>query len=1294
LLLSRIKYIIVLMIMCCGFHGHATTLPTMTLDTDGGLPQTHIYRIIQDSRGFLWLCTGEGAVRYDGEQIKIYNLNHGYPFSLVNRILEVRPGVVWIADYAEGLLALEDDIPRKIEIAGFNSESHVTDFAIGPSGEVVVVTNADGGFHIIKEDESIHWDRSKVPIITDIYRVAVDGQGKIYLGSNSSGLMIFNNDRIEEHYTEENILPDNDVLAILPVSEQEVWVGTLKGLVILGNKELSDRFNREFNSCPVLNVFRENAESYWISAIGGDRALIHYDGTDFTPITSLFEEGATDRSDCVWIDQYGTIFIGSPTGLVTVTDRNFTNYGFKDGLKDTYIKGIAEDSEGRIWVGTRLRGLYYLKDHHFFEQNYLKQVSHDSHIIFVKSVGNQIWAGTMNGLIIIEDHEQIQNELTSLLTGQMVRHVGVFRDGSITISCQKKIFLMNESGIEEITYNLKDLDISIWGTEQDNNMAVIAVSNRHGLWKLGDKQWIPIKLEQKNLEINPPIIGMSKAPDGQLLLPTRKGGFRWDGLRLEKIFDRGKAVWCMIQSPDGALWVSTSEGLYKKTKSSLNCYDQTMGLITSEFNMQSSLIDSRGDYWFGGIKGLVQYRENTEIAEPDVHQVYITEVVASGETLHFPGREKVFRYDQSDLTFRYVSPSYKFGSRVSYRYKLEGHDEEFRAGEKGNAINYTNLDYGDYRFLVQSKLEYGEWGSYQAVFPFSIQTPWWSTKLAYVLYTLIGIGLLVIAVKWRVRLLKARNKTLEQLVESKLLALRQSNDQLEGEVRERKAAEFALEKEKENLEVTLKFLQDGVVKTNSHGVIEFINSVGLDLLGIKESDALGKDFSEVIRLIDPKTEEKVTFPFNSYFQELIEEPEKRLKLILHTTEEDLLVNLTGSPVLDRDSEPVGMVYLIRDIELEQRVDEELFKVQKLDSVGLLAGGIAHDFNNILSGILGNTQLAMLAESRGKGCNRYLQGIEKATLSAKTLSQQLLTFSKGGEPVKTNLNLTKELRNTVEFYLRGKQVKAEFQMAPDLWSIHADRGQIHQVLNNLIINACEAMPRKGTLKVRAHNLEFTVHNQYHLKAGNYIKISLTDTGCGIPKGVLTKIFDPFFSTKSTGSGLGLATSYAIIEKHAGMITAQSTEGRGATFDIYLPAVLVQQDEETESSDFQVFPAKILFMDDDQTILEFVKEVFELFGYDAVLTENGTQTIHQFKQALEMKRPFDLVILDWTIPGAMGGEETIRQLIELDPHIKAIVSSGYSNQGALTKFREYGFVGILPKPYKIEELRKKISTYLKT
>ena len=513
----------------------------------------------------------------------------------------------------------------------------------------------------------------------------------------------------------------------------------------------------------------------------------------------------------------------------------------------------------------------------------------------------------------------------------------------------------------------------------------------------------------------------------------------------------------------------------------------------------------------------------------------------------------------------------------------------------------------------------------------------------------------------------------------------------------RRRAKEALAAEKERLSVTLRSIADGVVSTDTQGVVELMNEAAEEMLGCTQEEAIGRPLAAHYAVQDEETGDAAPPPLERWLDPNAQAPFTQSVVMRRQDNLDRTLAVSGSPLRTLEGEIMGAVVVLRDITEERALEDEMQRAAKLESVGVLAGGIAHDFNNILAGVIGNLSLARMDMDSESEAAYSLKQAQDAAVRAQNLTRQLLTFAKGGAPLRKLVSLKKTIEETASFALRGSNVRCDPDVAENLAMVEVDEGQINQVLHNLVLNAAQAMPEGGVLEVEASNVALEADERLGLTAGDYICIRLSDEGLGIPEEVQQRIFDPYFTTKENGTGLGLATSYSIIKKHDGAIAMESTVDVGTTFRIYLPVAAAAIASESAApidapAEAEVAKGYILLMDDELTVRDVCGRMLRSLGHQVAFAIDGEQALELYAHALAKKHPFDLVIMDLTVPGAMGGKEATRRLIELDSDVRVVVSSGYSNDPIMAEPAKHGFCGVLRKPYTKEDLVEMIRTHL--
>lgn len=535
-------------------------------------------------------------------------------------------------------------------------------------------------------------------------------------------------------------------------------------------------------------------------------------------------------------------------------------------------------------------------------------------------------------------------------------------------------------------------------------------------------------------------------------------------------------------------------------------------------------------------------------------------------------------------------------------------------------------------------------------------------------------------------LISVHFSTAFKTVELQHQKLEDTNAALSNEITEHRHTEEALRESEEKYRMLVENAGDAIVVARD-GMLCFVNSRTIELSGYSENELRSNPF---ITVVHPEDRDMVQ---QNYLRRLNAKPvpESYTFRCLHKDGSIKWVELSAVRI-SWEGRPATLNFL-RDITEKHQLEEELQKAQKLEALGVLAGGIAHDFNNFLTSIMGNLSLAKTGVSKRDKIRTLLQDAEDSSRRAKALTQRLLTFSKGGAPVKEVATISEVIVSCTAFSLSGSKVRSEFDIPADLWPVKIDVGQINQVIQNIIINADQAMPEGGTIRISASNIIVDKNCGLPVQPGKYVKVTFQDSGPGIPEASLKNIFDPYFTLKEKASGLGLTTAYSIMKQHDGHISVDSQVGKGSSFKVYLPSSEAKIRQKTESAAItKQAKRKILVMDDEVMIQRLVQQMLHHMGYDVVLAKDGEDAIGLYQQAIEAGQPFDAVILDLTIPGGMGGKDAIGRLREIDANVKAIVSSGYSIDPVMSSYEEYGFSGVVEKPYNLQKLAETLKEIL--
>lgn len=529
---------------------------------------------------------------------------------------------------------------------------------------------------------------------------------------------------------------------------------------------------------------------------------------------------------------------------------------------------------------------------------------------------------------------------------------------------------------------------------------------------------------------------------------------------------------------------------------------------------------------------------------------------------------------------------------------------------------------------------------------------------------------------------------LERRVQERTAELQGANERLQSEAEDRTQAERALRESHGTLRAIIEGTTDVVFLKDSQGRYMIANTACARFLGSSQEEILGRDDRD---FFPPDTAERLAADDRRIMA--LGEPEIVEETIETSDGGTGTYSVLKAPFRGEGGAIIGVLGIARDVSERRRLEEEVARARHLEALGTLAGGIAHDFNNYLTGLRGAIALARSRVDPQDQAYEVLSYAEKESLRASGLAEQLLTFARGGAPIRKMASLGEIIRDTVTFALSGSNVRAEMAIPSDLWSAEVDEGQISQVISNVVRNAAEAMTDGGVVTVSVENVIVTAADLLPLQNGRYAKLSIKDHGRGMPAETQRRALDPYFTTKQNGSGLGLAVASSIVSKHGGHIAIESQTGVGTIVSVYLPSsnegAPAQVDEKVKPN---VTRGRILFVDDEVLIRMTHAAILGNLGYKVDCASDGKEAVARYRDAKDSGEPFDAVIMDLTLPGGLGGKEATRQLLDIDREARVIASSGYSNDPVMANFAEHGFKAVVPKPYSTEELTSALAAVI--
>ncbi len=1286
-------------------HPTAKKQQFFTITTDNGLGHNTIDVIFEDREGIVWLGTwGGGLSRYKGKYFETFTVKQGLPDNAVWGIYEDSLHTFWVAT-EKGLVGFRKNLKLNKLTARY------------------VFTKKNG-----------------LPI-EFVLSIEGDGHEGLWLGSWGEGLVHIQPYKKKfKHYTTKDGLPSGFIVSIKRDKKGNYWLATLDNGISYFNpkKGTFKNFNKEngFPSNKINFIYKDAQGNFWF--LTKDVGIVRYDGKSFRRfsgpqkklvcgVTSMF----IDKDHNYWFGTVsnGVLVIKPGKGII----KHLTQV---DGLGGDNIFILAQDGHGHVWIGNK-RGLdrYSIQNstikHYSFADGFLC-LEPDQNVYLHDSEGH-CWFGGIGGITrYLPEYEMRKTVHPNIVLNKVELFFG---EKKIPAAHKLKYFdnhlTFYFTGLalrnpQKIRYSFKLLGFDKkWSPPVRNNSAtysnlppghyifLVKARNADGLWSTEPAMY--------SFTIEPPFWMRWYFIAGSLLfiiliiylvlwLRTRsiqkrnlllEQKVKSRTAELEKITSNLQRAYTSLKESESKFrtlteTMSSAVFIYQKEKF---VYVNHATEVLTGYTNDELLNLNFWDIVHPDFRDMIRQRGLARLRGENVQNRYEFKIIRKN------GEERWVDFTAGKIEYAGATAALGTAFDITDRKNAEQAVKEselqlrtlinampdivcFKDGQ-GRWIEANEFDLKlfeiekvDYKGKKDSELaQYSHFYKEAFLACESTDEQAWQkgtvTRGEEIIPRPDGSSKIFDVIKIPIFNEDGSRKGLVVIGR---------------DITEKKKIEEALRAEKERLSAILGSIHEGVIATDDHYQVLFMNQYARKIMASPDEEVLNKNIRE-LGFIRSNTCRHMNL---GKIKKTIEKGEiyhPDTLLAVETWDgHSVLLDATCSPIIDphANKKVTGVVITFRDVSEQKKLEEELFKARKLESLAILAGGLAHDFNNILTAIIGNLSLIKLRMSKTDCPSKLLELVEKAetaSLRAQGLTQQLLTFSKGGAPIKKAATIQELILSTVEFTLRGSKVRYEVNLPDDLWPVEIDEGQISQVVNNLTINALQAMPDGGQFYVFAENIELDENETLPLTSGKYVKISFKDTGKGIPRELLPRIFDPYFTTKKKGSGLGLASTYSILKKHGGYITVESEVGKGTTFIFYLPATngnLSKKESQSVQIEETVGNARILVMDDEDNIRELVKDILTNMGFEVVEARDGNEAIDIFKKETEQGRKIDLVILDLTVPGGIGGKKAIKELRKLDGHIRAIVSSGYSNDPIMANFKEYGFDGVVAKPYQANEL----------
>jgi len=1250
-----------------------------TYTSDDGLPSSTVFGLAQEPSGRIWAATRSGIAAYDGESWEIQPAEVGG----VHFVTTDEHGILWVATHMGEHLAYALDGGRWTGIGRPQDQGapqfNLTAFEVmtGAGGPTVTLGTAAHGLIVWAGGK---WSR----LATEHGLPSLNVRGLARLAdtlyvATDGGLCTVSGDVVDTSLNQ--LLPqDRRNILALSVSTDEprsgdreaaaptIWLVTTNGVSALSG-----------STHTTIDATARIPYRPWSISSDGLGSLYLGDRHYFYRLD--LESGAVEPMDranglvangvfTLLVDHERNVWVGGGRGLSKIVSRRFATYRRAHGLLEDEVTAVVEPEPGRLVFG-HPSGISVLSDGSFQTFSFpeveprtqgfrrVQDLDTDAHGVTwiaaadvglgrLDPAGELRWFGPEHGLAL------------------PVRAVLAMPDGTLRVATTRAMYHFDGHRFDLLPWHLKNLEaLKVRRLAGGRDGTILMATVYHGL----------VTAHGGGLEFGslPELPGASNAftvledRQGRTWLGTQAGLLQSVDGRIVRpqppALRIASPVYLLVEDDHGDLWVGTDEGVHRWDGSSTRHYTSREGLAGRETNRAAGYVDSQGTVWIGTDGGVSAFRRRLDRRPTTPPRLELISMEAGGEPL--PMSDPIeLSHHRNTLVFTYRAISFLDELGVRYRFSLDGSEDGWseEVPSHHRSVRYTHLPPGDYCFHVQAASAAGVWSETVSSPRITILRPLWARPWFAGGALVCSAALLYLLLASVVR--RRTSSRLEAEVEQRTAALRES------EARYRRLfADVSTPK--------LLLDADGAVVDANRSALELCQRTRDELVGGRAQD-LGLPWLDEALKACSGSDGGRSGSFT----------------MSHATTSGVVrdVDVWLHPV--RVQGRAMVLITAQDTTGRRQLLEERLRASKLESVGLLAGGIAHDFNNILAAALGNVALGRLRAERHQDHIDLLEAAEASLLSARDLTGQLLALSKGGEPVRNVVRLDTLLRESATLVLAGSRCTCDFQLAPDVWPAEVDEGQICQVIHNLVINADQAMPSGGKITLRAENLVLDGETGQTSASGPYVKVVIADHGVGIPADDIPRVFDPYFTTKEQGTGLGLATVNAVLSKHGGSISVASTQGVGTEFAILLPAAPDGRVRDASPPETEPHPGRgrILVLEDEDFLQELYRKLLEELGYESEVVADGHTLVSRYADARSQGRPFAATLLDLTVRGGMGAKDTLHELRSLDPDVRAVVASGYVNDPVFTDFSSLGFAGALQKPFTINQLAEVLERVL--